>query len=352
MVKNQNYGESLNSLNSIITKASNITIISHMNPDGDAIGSVLGMGMVLEKIEKKVTILSPNMFPLYLKWLPGSKNIIVAEHHKEKAREALEKAEVIICMDFNEPKRIGFLSKTLIDSKGKKILIDHHPDPADIFDLVFSNTEKSSTAELAFQILSDMQMEDAIDKNAAACFFSGILTDTGCFCHSSNQPGIFITVAKLIEKGIDKDKIKQKIFNNYTEKRMRLLGKLLYENMVVLPEYHTAYTFVTAEEMEIYNYESGDSEGFVNFPLDIKNVVFSVFLTEYQDRIKLSFRSKGNFPSNEVARKYFDGGGHFNASGGESLLNLEETINKFVALLPEYKEALKNTYLKNMNESA
>lgn len=337
----------IQSLKEVLNRAKSITLISHMNPDGDAIGSVLGMGITLENAGKKVGILSPNMLPQYIQWLPTSRRIIIAEHHKEEAQSMLQKSDVVLCMDFNEPKRIDFLADTLTTSQSYKVLIDHHPHPSAIFDLTFSDVNKSSTAELTYNLLEQLGMVEQIDTAAASCLFTGILTDTGCFCHSSGHPETFLTVAELLKKGVNKDKIKQNLFSNYSEKRMRLLGKVLHKNMVVDPVFFTAYTYITQQDKEEFAFENGDSEGFVNYLLDMRDVVLAVFFTEHQDKIKISFRSKGTFPTNSIANNYFNGGGHFNASGGESLLNLQETIEKFVALLPEYKLALQETYKNN-----
>lgn len=314
-----------------------ILIISHHNPDGDAIGASLGLANWLNKMDHDTNVIVPNRFPSFLSWMKNADKIVVYSDLTEKAIELLKRAEVVFAVDFNDLSRIREFDEQLSNSAAYKVLIDHHPDPDPFADLTISDVHVSSTAELIYTFIRDVRLSVKIDRDIASCIFAGIMTDTGCFSFNSSQPTTYQIVGELLDYGIQKDLIYDLVYNNFTYERTRLMGYCLDQKMKYLPEYKTAYISLTQEEMRKYNFRIGDAEGFVNLPLSIKGVRFSILFTEKKDMIKLSFRSKGNFPVNELASKYFHGGGHRNAAGGEWYESLYKTIEKLINLLPEYK---------------
>lgn len=325
----------------LISEPKKIIITFHENPDGDALGAALGLKIFLQKTHQ-VTIISPNNYPEFLKWMPGSSNIMFYHKNKEEADKQIDAATLIICVDFNEIERLGNLSKTISDANAKKILIDHHPNPQDFADITFSTTEVSSAAELTYEILA------AIDKtkicvDVATCLFTGIMTDTGTFHFNSTRPRTYEIVGELLKKKIDKDQIYSNVHDNYSENRFRFLGYCLNEKMTVIRKYHTAYIAIKQSDKEMFKYQIGDSEGFVNIPLSIKGIVFSVLFMEQEEGIKLSLRSKGDFSANLFARNHFNGGGHTNAAGGNTTVSIDEVVKQFEELLPKYQHQLTQT---------
>ena len=320
-----------------------IVIIPHMNPDGDAIGSSLGLCRVLKKSGKKVSVIAPDGFPSFYKWMTGSNDIILYNNDKKKADGKIKEAGMIICMDFNEISRTGDMAPVIEKFKGKRILIDHHPDPQCFSDITISYPESSSSAELTFHIINEIGYEKFMDKESAECLYCGIMTDTGSFDYSIRNPETFRSLSDLIKYPIDPIEIHHNVFDTYSEDRMRLLGYCLGEGMEVFPEYHAAMISLPREIQKRFNYVKGDNEGFVNYPLSIKGIRFSVLFSEIKDQVKVSLRSTGTFSVTEIARDYYNGGGHCNASGGEiSNMSLEEVKNQFRKNLPEY--------IKNMKE--
>jgi phosphoesterase RecJ-like protein len=317
-------------------------ILIHYNPDGDAIGSALGFYHYLVKKGKNPIIVSPNDYPKFLHWLPGNDKVLVYKRQSGTVLNALKQADVIFTLDFNDAKRVNDLEKYLKNAKASKVLIDHHPEPGDFADLIISNIIYSSTAELVYHVIESLKDEHLVDRTIAECLYTGIMTDTGSFNYNSSQPYTYYVVSKLIELGIHKDQIYWNIYDNYSADRMRLLGYCLYKKMEVFPEYHTAIISITKEELKTFNFAPGDSEGFANYPLSIKGIRFSAIFVENDKHIKISFRSKGAFPTNKFAEKHFNGGGHKNASGGSSFESLEKTLQKFREVLPQYKTILKN----------
>ncbi len=322
------------------SKLQNIAILIHINPDGDALGSALGLSRLLSNQHHHCLVISPNDFPDFLRWMPGAKDICLLTESFARAEEFMKTAGVIFVVDCNDLKRVIKLQEVYNTSKAYKILIDHHPGPDIEVDCMLSDTSVSSTAELIYRFMIETRLNQYADKAVATCLLTGIMTDTGCFSHNSSTRKTFETVAGLLDYGIDKDEIYNRIYNNYSEKRMHLLGFSLHEKMEVLSEYHTAIISLTRDELNSFNHQVGDTEGFVNYPLSIKGIRFSVLFVENDDRIKISFRSKGSFAVNEIARKYFNGGGHINASGGESFIPLAGTIAKFKSILPDFREQL------------
>jgi phosphoesterase RecJ-like protein len=324
----------------IIDKSDKIVIVTHVSPDGDAIGSSLAMYHFLLELGKQVNVLVPNNFPGFLKWMKGARDIIVGEWKENLARELIRAADLIFCLDFNLPKRIDRLGPFVEAAAAKKIMIDHHPDPDSFCNVTISHPELSSTSELVFRFICRMGMFDYLDRECAECIYTGMMTDTGAFTYNSNSPYIYYIISELIEKGIDKDAIYGKIYNDYTESRIRLQGYVLYEKLKIFREYHAALIVLSHEEQKQFQWRKGDTEGFVNIPLSIEGIVFSVFIREEEKMIKISFRSKGTFPSNRFANEVFGGGGHLNASGGEFYGKLEEAVALFEEALPKYADML------------
>jgi bifunctional oligoribonuclease and PAP phosphatase NrnA len=320
--------------------ANNIIIIPHAYPDGDAIGSALGIYLTLKAAGKNVELISPNGFPDFLKCLPHCNEIIVANKTKHNVESMISKAELIVCVDFNMANRMGDLEKFVKQSNAIKILIDHHPEPEKFCDIIYQTIHASSAAELVFQVIEQTGYNKHMNTEIATNIYAGIMTDTGCFSYSSSNPNTFRVASELMKYGVNADIVFDSIYNNFSFERMRLLGLSLNEKMTYLPEYKTAFISLSAKELKAYKFKAGDTEGFVNYPLSIKGVVFSAIFIEKPNNIKISFRSKGNFPVNKFAIEHFNGGGHVNAAGGESYENLYECVNKFIALLKNYENEL------------
>ena len=334
----------INDLNNLIIKSVKPLIITHYNPDGDAMGSALALYHYLIKKGKKPILVTPNDYPEFLHWLPGNENVVVYKRNTGAVLNAIKETDLLFALDFNDVDRTEGLEKYLRSATGKKVLIDHHPDPdpKKFADIVISETHYSSTAELVYHIIESMGDSELVDKTIAECVYTGIMTDTGSFNYNSSNPYTYYVVSKLIEIGIEKDKIHGNIYDNYSVNRMRLLGYCLNKKMEVFPEYNTAFISLTKEELKEFNFAPGDSEGFVNYPLSIKGIRFSALFIEKDKQVKISFRSKGEFSTNKFANKHFSGGGHKNASGGYSEESFEDTLEKFRNLLPQYKDDLCN----------
>ncbi|MDR0833430.1 MAG: bifunctional oligoribonuclease/PAP phosphatase NrnA [Candidatus Symbiothrix sp.] len=324
----------------LIDSSKRIVIVTHVSPDGDAIGSSLALCRILSQMGKHVDVVVPNNYPSFLKWMNGVKDIIVAEWKEVFAKGVFRAADLIFCLDFNIPKRVQQLAELVENAPAKKIMIDHHPQPGDFCDVTISHPELSSTSELLFRFICALGMYDAIDKNCAECIYTGMMTDTGAFTYNSNSPDIYHIISKLLEKGINKDILYQKVYNNYSESRIRLEGYVLYEKMKIFEDYNAALITLSCEEQQRFQWKKGDTEGFVNIPLSIENIRFSVFIREEENMIKISLRSQGGFPSNQFAADVFNGGGHLNASGGEFYGKLEDAVRLFEEALPRYKEQL------------
>ena len=322
--------EQIQKINKYIEKGKSFVIISHVSPDGDALGSSLALFHFLKACGKeKVAVVLPNSFPSYYKWMPGAENITIYERQDKYAQKLLQKADVIFCLDFNEAKRVNDVSAPLLESPGRKVMIDHHLFPGDFCKVIISHPEISSTSELIFRFICHLGMFHLLSKEMAECIYTGMMTDTGAFTYNSNNPEIYAIISELLKTGIDKDEIYRKVYQVYSEDRLRLQGYVLYKKMKVYKEIQTALITLNKEELDQFHYHSGDSEGFVNMPLSINGISFSAFLREDRNLIKISLRSVGDFPCNEFASKYFNGGGHKNASGGEFIGTMEQAIARF-----------------------
>lgn len=323
-------------------RADKIVIVTHVAPDGDAIGSSLGLWHFLESQEKTVNVIVPNAFPDFLRWMPGAKDIIRYDKYAEFADKLLNEADVVCCLDFNALSRIDAMADAVAKSPARKMLIDHHLDPEEFCKIIISHPGISSTSELIFRLICRLGYFEEITKEGAECIYTGMMTDTGGFTYNSNNREIYYIISELLSKGIDKDEIYRKVYNTYSEGRLRLMGYVLYDKMQVFHQFNSALIWLTRAEQKKFQYVKGDTEGFVNIPLSIKNIIFSVFLREDTEKnmIKISLRSVGTFPCNKVAADFFNGGGHLNASGGEFYGTMEEAIELYKQALVKYEELL------------
>ena len=324
----------------LLNECAKISIIPHSGPDGDAIGSSLALHQYLIKKGKQAQIISPSAYPVFLKWLPGNSDVWIYTNGKKKAEEYINSSDLIFIVDHNSFKRSGDLEGVLEKATVKKIMIDHHPEPEQIVDLMFSDTQMCSTCEMMYEFIEALGDEDLIDESISECIYTGIITDTGGLSYNSSQPRTYQVVGSLLAKGIDKSKIHSNIYDNFSPDRMKLLGHCLDQGLEVLSEFNTAIITLTKEDLVRFNYRDGDTEGFVNYPLSIQGMLVSVIFIEKDDVVKISFRSKGDVPINRVARDYFNGGGHMNAAGGRTEKSLKEAIDQFKQVLPEFYKSL------------
>lgn len=316
-----------------------IVVTTHQGPDGDAMGASLALYHFLKKQGHDVHVVTPNDYPDFLQWLPSNSAVINYMRQKAPAEALIEEAEFIFHVDYNHLRRSADMARALYRSKAVRVLIDHHLDPELPAKYVFSEIESSSTCELLYLIMQQWGA-GLIDRTIATCIYTGIMTDTGCFCYRNAGVQTFTVVAELMKYGIDRTGIYDSVYDNYSENRMRLMGYCLNVKMEVFPEYSAALISLNLDEQQQYAFVVGDSEGFVNLPLSVKGVRFAAFFLEKEDKIKISFRSKGNFSVNDFSKKHFGGGGHLNAAGGDAKSSLAETVQKFRELLPSYKTEL------------
>lgn len=316
-------------IKSLLIPQNKIVIITHYNPDGDAIGSSLGLKHYLQAKGIHAEVVVPNDFPKFLKWMPDAKKSIIAEYKRKVAFDLLNEADVIFCLDFNSPSRIGILGDWLVKSKAKKILIDHHQQPEQ-FDFVYSDTIIPATCQMIYHFIEAMNGEDLVNKDLAECLYTGIMTDTGGFRFRSTSATTHRIVANLIEKGADPSVITSNTWDTNTVSRLHLLA-LILGRIEVVNDGKVAVLYLTRKELQEYGFQKGDTEGFVNYGLSIVGVRMSAFFMEdlYDDFIKISFRSKDDVDVNQFSRKYFSGGGHINAAGGKSLESLMDTLETF-----------------------
>ncbi len=324
-----------------IEDADNIVIVTHVGPDGDAMGSALGLWHFLMTENKSSKVIVPSPPPNFLMWMPGAEHVLIYKHNQKEADKYIAGADLIFALDFNAANRLSGMADVVLASKARKIMVDHHLNPENFANITISYPIISSTSELIFRLICRMGYFHKINLACAECIYVGMMTDTGGFTYNSNHEEIYIIINELLKIGIDKDKIYQQVYSTYSADRMRLMGYCLYEKMKIYPEQNAALITLTQEELKRFNYDNGDAEGFVNIPLSIKNVNFSVFMREDTDKIKVSLRSEGTFPTNKFAAKYFNGGGHLNASGGESYTTLEEAVRIFEEGLKSTQEFIK-----------
>lgn len=329
-------------IKALLATPKRIVITTHKNPDGDAMGSSLGLYNFLIQLGHTATVVTPNEYPDFLTWLPGNSTVKVAKDIPEYCKERIAEADIIFCLDFNTLSRIDQLAKPVGEAKAYKVLIDHHQQP-DSFNTMFHAVEASSTCQLVYEFIEALGQANLVNQNVATCLYTGIMTDTGSFKFPSTTANVHRIIGNLIAAGANNSAIHRNVYSAYTADRLRLLGYCLSEKMVVLPEKGTAYMSLTKEELKRFNFRAGDTEGIVNFPLDIKGIKLSAIFIEKEDGVKISFRSVGTFSVNQFSRKHFGGGGHDNAAGGQSDLGLQQTVEKFVTLLNDYENGIINS---------
>lgn len=327
----------------LLSTQKSIVIIPHKNPDGDAIGSTLGLLHYLLKLNHNAVIIAPNDFPNFLKWIPKQDSILKYETQQTESDVLIKSADIMFTLDFNAFHRTGNMETVLANSKAIKIMIDHHQQPDDYPNYMFSDVSMSSTCEMIYHFLAKLDALQHIDKDLATCLYVGIMTDTGSFRYRSTTSTTHKIIAQLIEKGADNTQIHNNVYDTNSYNRLQLLGCAL-SNLKVLPESRAAYITLSQSELQQLDYKKGDTEGFVNYALSLNNIVLAaIFIEDKQNKIiKISLRSKGDFSVNELSRSHFEGGGHTNAAGGKSNTSLKDTVDKFISILPQYNNALNN----------
>ena len=330
-------------LKKLLDEPKQIVITTHRGPDGDAMGSSLGLMHLLMQFGHHVHVITPDSYADFLHWMPGNEDVIVYENNIEKAQNITSNADLIFLMDFSHISRLADFANTISDAKAIKVLIDHHQDPdMNIADFVFSDTEVCSTAQLVYELIDAMNLINHLNKVIAECLYVGIMTDTGSFKYPNTSAKTHNIIAELIAAGVENAKIHDLIYDNSSANRIKLLGYCLNEKLLLFPENNSAVISLTAEELERFEFKKGDTEGIVNYALAIKGIVFAVFIAEKDGMVKLSLRSKGNFKVNEIANKYFSGGGHINASGGISEVSVNDTIKIVEKIINHNKIELNN----------
>ncbi|WP_335621959.1 bifunctional oligoribonuclease/PAP phosphatase NrnA [Chryseolinea soli] len=318
-----------------------VVILTHFKPDADALGSSLGLARYLKKKGHAVTVITPSDYPDFIAWMPGNEEVVIFQKDKpERCAKLVAEAEVIFCLDFSSLNRINELGGMVREAGAKKVLIDHHLEPEHFADFEQWDGTAASTAELVYQLIVELDDQALVDGPMADCLYAGIMTDTGGFRHSNTNHKVFQIASDLVARGANPYKVSKLIYETNSLERLRLMGYVLWEKLQVLPEYKTAYIALTADELKRFGSQTGDTEGLVNFGLSIKGIKLSVIISDRRENIKLSLRSLGDFSVNEMARAHFQGGGHRNAAGGQTNLTLEQTVKKFLDLLPQYKDQL------------
>lgn len=340
MIKTQ-----ISEIKALLSTPRHIVIVPHKNPDGDAMGSTLGLYHYLKLNNHTATVIAPNDYPEFLKWLPGDDSVMIFENQTEECRTLIENADLIFTLDFNSFSRTGSMAEVLENSNATKIMIDHHQQPDDYAAYSYSDVSMSSTCEMVYNFIEMLADTDKINANISTCLYVGIMTDTGSFRFPSTTSRTHEVVGSLIEKGANNAQIHNNVFDTNSYSRLQLLGRAM-QNLKVIPELSTAYITLSQAELDEFNFKKGDTEGFVNYGLSLKGIVFAaIFIENHQDDIiKISLRSKGSFSVNQFSRAHFNGGGHDNAAGGRSELSLQETVDKFISILPQYKDELSQAF--------
>ena len=337
--------DELNALRKHLDEAQNIVITCHKSPDGDAIGSSLAWySFLTTELHKNVSVVIPDMFPDFLRWLPHTEVIVRHDKHPEKAEKLFADAQLVFCLDFNTPERVEDLKETLLTSKAKKIMIDHHLSPCMDTVLTISNPAMSSTCEMIFRLIWQLGYFDSIKNNCAIPIYCGMMTDTGGFTYNSSKPEIFFIISQLLTKGFDKDKIYRNVFNNYSSWAIRFRGYMMCQKLNVLQDDNAAYFTITREDMDTFHFIKGDAEGLVNEPLRIKGLKRSIALREdsvKENVVLVSLRSVDDFPCDEMAAHFFNGGGHLNASGGRLHCSIEQAEQIVREAIAAYRHLLR-----------
>jgi phosphoesterase RecJ-like protein len=329
------------SLVELLAQPKKIVITTHHKPDGDAIGSSLGMYNYLIQQGHHVSVITPTDYPYYFNWMPGNDEVVIYTDHLEESARLISGAEIIFCLDFNALGRINEMGELVRKSNAVKVLIDHHLEPEDFDDYRWWDINACATAQLVYTfIASQLNNKRLVNKDVATCLYTGIMTDSASFCLPNTTSDVHRITAELIDAGAVNYKIYDLVYNNSTENRLRFLGLCISQRLEVLPEFNTAIITVDKYDLAKYEIKTGETEGIVNYALSIAGVRLAAFIVERKDQVKLSLRSKGEVPANDICKKYFNGGGHYNAAGGQSTDTLEHVVNQFKLILPEYKKLL------------
>jgi len=327
--------QTIEHLRALINGVQRIAITCHKSPDGDALGSSLALCHVLRRLGKQAVVVTPDMAPKALEFIPGVRELVVFTKHEARARKELTDAQLIFCLDYNALHRIDRLGEIIKPLNTKLVLIDHHLDPEGAFAVAISVPEASSTCELVYRVLMQMGLLRFLDRHAASCLYVGLLTDTGGFAYSCDNPEFYEILAAIIRRHIDRIGLYNKALNTFGESSLRLQGYAISEKMQLFPEHGCALITLNQEELARFNYCRGDTETLVNKPLAIPEVYWSVFLREDADRIKVSCRSQGDFSVSDICSRYFNGGGHQNAAGGELTCSMDEAVKLFHRVLAD-----------------
>ena len=331
-------------LSHLISDAGNIIITCHKSPDGDAIGASLGWADYLRSLGKEPTVIIPDQYPDFLSWMPNTEKIVRYDKHREKCDMLFKIADLVFCLDYNTPSRVDEMEQALVSSPAPKVLIDHHLGPDVPAVLSISHPDLCSTCELIFRIVWQLDGFKQLTKQFAVPIYCGMMTDTGGFLYNSTRSEIYFIIGELLTKRIDKDKIYRNVYHNYSEDRIRLMGYVMYEKLVYLPEFHAAYYTLTREEQKRFHFIKGDAEGLVNIPQQIKGLKLSISLredTEKENLVWVSLRSVDQFPCNDMATRFFNGGGHLNASGGRLYCSLDEAVEVAKKAIAAFEGMLK-----------
>lgn len=331
----------LAALKNLLSQPRKIVITTHHKPDGDAMGSSLGLYNYLIQQGHHAKVITPTDYPDFLAWMPGNENVIIFTEHLDKSAALVAEAEIIFCLDFNTLSRINELGELVRASGAVKVMIDHHLEPEDFDDYRHWDINACASAQLVYDFIANqLQNKALVNKDVATCLYTGIMTDSASFRLPNTTPAVHRIAADLIEAGAVNWHIHELVYSNSSESRLNFLGHCLKDKLEVLYEYNTALISVNKQELEEYDVITGDTEGIVNYALSITGIKLAAFIVERTDKVKLSLRSRGEFPANEICKKYFNGGGHRNAAGGTSTDSLDGVINQFKQILPEYKKLL------------
>ena len=329
------------SLTELLAQPQKIVITTHHKPDGDAMGSSLGLYNYLIQQGHHVKVITPTDYPQYLSWMPGNEDVIIYTEHTKEAAGLIAEARMIFCLDFNALGRINEMGVLVGESSAVKILIDHHLEPEGFDDYRYWDINACATAQLIYTFIAgQLNHKELINKDVATCLYAGIMTDSASFSLPNTTPAVHHIVADLMEAGAVNWRINDLVYNNSSENRIRFLGNCLSNRLEVLYDYNTAIIYANKHDLEKYEVVTGDTEGIVNYALSISGIRLAAFIVERSDKVKLSLRSRGEFPANDICKRYFSGGGHRNAAGGISTDSLEQVINQFKLILPEYKKLL------------
>ncbi|HET8854313.1 MAG TPA: bifunctional oligoribonuclease/PAP phosphatase NrnA [Salinimicrobium sp.] len=334
--------QEISEIKELLSQKRKIVVVPHKGPDGDAMGSTLAVKLLLENLGHQVALIAPNKHPEFLEWMPYQEEVIIYENAQDKSDRIIKEAEIIFTLDFNHLSRTGKMQKSLEASEAVFIMIDHHQQPDTYAKYTYSDVSMCATCQMVYHFIENMGLDQKITPQIATCLYTGILTDTGSFRYRSTTSLTHRVVAKLIEKGANNTAIHENIYDTSSYHQIQLLGAAL-RNLKIVDDYRTAYITLSQKELDQHNFKKGDTEGFVNYGLSVEGIVFAAIFIENEAEkiIKISLRSKGTFSVNEFARKHFEGGGHVNAAGGKSDLPLNETVEKFISILPGYKTSLK-----------